>query len=1395
MYEIYDKMKRLLISLSFIVSFCFSYGQTPPVQTIGAPGNMVVAKGMLGVDTGFVLRKNYADTTALNLGTYLKYSPGAIVRTGDNIWQRSQDVTRWIPIGSGSISVDTTTTISLFGDGSSGSPLTADLLISSQNGNSLQSFADGAYVAQYIQNGLIDGGIVRWVSGYTYDVSPANYGINYVAYTSPYTQITLSNSDPTFDRIDLVVANTSNGIAVLEGTPSADPQLPSYDPAIQLPLAFILVTANTTEPTPLPNQDYIYLNNAEWTTLSSTARINVASTINPYSPTLDIEGTLAANGDNVTFTDPSPLVISDYNTLTLFIQAKSFWAISSQIKFQFFDGATPAGASVAIFNGKYGFSSSQISGYQLVSIPLSDFGQIVTATKLVMTVVTKSNQRIGFYVDNIQLQEANIPATGAVTSVGLSMPSAFTVTNSPITSTGVLTVTGAGTTGQYIRGDGTLATFPTTISGITADNGLTANTSTNARLGGTLLQTTTVNTAGFPTIFTGANTGSIITATNSSTGTAFSASAVNNNAYYGITTGSEVAYFTRNDANTNANRRVMTLERLTSGTSVNDISSSIDWNIENASGSSVQSGQIINKLTNVTAGAETSSWELWNINSGGALGAKFILAGNGALKLNAYTTSAITGTPTNLLATDASGNVIQTSLAGITASNALTANTSTNVQLGGTFLQNTTLDGGTLYKLDIIGDFSTGVNDALLKVINTGVSSRAIFAVASDGIGLEANSSSSFGVFSSSSSGIGIYAASTSSLGASIYSQSGVGAQIASDAGSYAVDMRGYGGGSNNTVVPVARIYANNGAGPSAAGFGARMDFELMTTNFATFGSANTLVSKWSDATHATRTSRFIITGVNSAVTAELFTLSGNGALKLNAYTTSAITGTAVNALATDAIGNIIQIALPAGGMTNPMTTANDLIYSADGAGTPARLAAGSANQVLAMNGAGTAIVWVTPGTGGTVTDFSIVNANGFSGSVATSTTTPALTVTTTITGILKGNGTAISAATAGTDYLTVLTGDATTSSNAITFATVNSNVGSFGSSTSIPTFTVNAKGLITAASGNVVIAPAGTLTGTTLNATVVSSSLTSVGALASGSLAAGFTAVGATVGGTGQSTYTLGDILWASATNTLAKLPIGTANQVLAVNAGATALEWTTLAGTGTVTSITLTQPSAGITITNSGVAITTSGTRTFALADDLAAVEGLATTGIVRRTGTSTWSAGTLVGLTTEVTGTLPVANGGTGQTSYTNGQLLIGNTTGNTLTKATLIAANGIGITNGTGSITVSTVFNPTVQTLTDGATITFNVTNGGNAVVTLAGTGRTLSITNPVAGYTYQVRIIQGSGGSKTITTWPTNTKWPDNGTIITLSTTAAEYDIVNFSYDGTNFYASYQNDYN
>jgi hypothetical protein len=55
--------------------------------------------------------------------------------------------------------------------------------------------------------------------------------------------------------------------------------------------------------------------------------------------------------------------------------------------------------------------------------------------------------------------------------------------------------------------------------------------------------------------------------------------------------------------------------------------------------------------------------------------------------------------------------------------------------------------------------------------------------------------------------------------------------------------------------------------------------------------------------------------------------------------------------------------------------------------------------------------------------------------------------------------------------------------------------------------------------------------------------------------------------------------------------------------------------------------------------------------------------------------------------VSGQLGVSNGGTGQSSFVDGELLIGNSTGNTLAKATLTAGTGINITNGSGTITVA------------------------------------------------------------------------------------------------------------
>lgn len=94
--------------------------------------------------------------------------------------------------------------------------------------------------------------------------------------------------------------------------------------------------------------------------------------------------------------------------------------------------------------------------------------KIDTTAKWITSVYRKTASDSVFYVKGGQSVFAFTDSIGAsggsgtVTSVALSMPSAFTVTGSPVTTSGTFSVSGAGTSLQYIRGNGTLATFDTT---------------------------------------------------------------------------------------------------------------------------------------------------------------------------------------------------------------------------------------------------------------------------------------------------------------------------------------------------------------------------------------------------------------------------------------------------------------------------------------------------------------------------------------------------------------------------------------------------------------------------------------------------------------------------------------------------------------------------------------------------------------------------------------------------------------------------------------------------------------------------------------------------------------------------------------------------------------------
>jgi hypothetical protein len=149
---------------------------------------------------------------------------------------------------------------------------------------------------------------------------------------------------------------------------------------------------------------------------------------------------------------------------------------------------------------------------------------------------------------------------------------------------------------------------------------------------------------------------------------------------------------------------------------------------------------------------------------------------------------------------------------------------------------------------------------------------------------------------------------------------------------------------------------------------------------------------------------------------------------------------------------------------------------------------------------------------------------------------------------------------------------------------------------------------------------------------------------------------------------------------------------------------------------------PSSGTLTNATGLPIVAGTTGTLTVARGGTGATTL--TGVVKGTGTSALTAGT-VNLASEVTGTLPVANGGTGQTSYTDGQLLIGNSSGNTLTKATLTQGSGVTITNGAGSITIAATGSGTVTSVDSGTGLTGGpITTTGTLSVATNGISDTL-----------------------------------------------------------------------
>ena len=278
----------------------------------------------------------------------------------------------------------------------------------------------------------------------------------------------------------------------------------------------------------------------------------------------------------------------------------------------------------------------------------------------------------------------------------------------------------------------------------------------------------------------------------------------------------------------------------------------------------------------------------------------------------------------------------------------------------------------------------------------------------------------------------------------------------------------------------------------------------------------------------------------------------------------------------------------------------------------------------------------------------------------------------------------------------------------------------------------------------------------------------------------------------TGGRTITLpstsNKVLGSASTTTIALSSAANAKDILNFYYDGTNCYWNIGQGYGTVEAPIVTNLASSVSGT---LAVANGGTGATTL------------TGIVKGNGTTA--------LTAAVAGTdyqapLTLTTTGSGAATLSGTTLNIPTTTNYSLPTASASALGGVKVgtnlsidgsgvlstsasPNFTGSVT-SPIFASTPQALTDAATISWNPSNGLNASVTLAG-NRTLSFTaTPTVGSYGTLVITQDATGGRTITLPSALTNkvlGSTSTTTVTLSSAAGAKDILNFYYDGTNCY--------
>lgn len=330
----------------------------------------------------------------------------------------------------------------LTGDGTFLNPLSVAPLLT----DGVTVLGDGINIplsATFNQSGryLISGGIAWSGAGYTYDVSVLKFvldGITYGPVSPNPSQVTMVTADPTNDRFDAVVVDSSGNVSVITGTPSDDPAYPTI-PDDKVAVGYVLVTAASTQPTIL--SDNIYIDNNEWVVTSYTTGSGSTGSVNPNSTTSPKQGSkcigIISNPRlGVKFTRATAIDVQQFTYLQIWYRNDTT-LLNTKVPYVRFDNSlgNPVGNTVNLLN--YGISRTVVGTWQLAQIPISAFGSIslVKGLRAIITGGTLA-QQAQWSLDYMLVSGGLLPQ-GALGPIYLSPSNTLYSTNAAGGATGV----------------------------------------------------------------------------------------------------------------------------------------------------------------------------------------------------------------------------------------------------------------------------------------------------------------------------------------------------------------------------------------------------------------------------------------------------------------------------------------------------------------------------------------------------------------------------------------------------------------------------------------------------------------------------------------------------------------------------------------------------------------------------------------------------------------------------------------------------------------------------------------------------------------------------------------------------------------------------------------------